>query len=37
MREQIIETKSWKLASSECSRKLNPEPAVEETEIQLEW
>lgn len=35
MREQIIETKSWKLVSSECSRKLNPEPA-EETEIQFE-
>lgn len=33
MREQITETKSWKLESSVCPRKFNPEPLLEETEI----
>ena len=36
MRQQITETKFWKLASPVRPRKLNPEPAVEETEIQPE-
>lgn len=32
----MIGTKFWKLASSVCPRKLNPEPEIGETEIQPE-